>query len=136
MVLLDLHDRLERAGGRVGDEEVQAAVGGRGGLEELVDLRGLLDVGGHGDGVTAGLLGFGPDLLGQIGVLLVVDDDRAPAPGQAQGQRPADAAGRAGDQGHLAGVVAHWTFPRMSRAMTVFWISLVPSSNRWARASR
>src|SRR6185437_2147641 len=85
--------------------------------------------------------------------------DRAALVGQRERQFAADAARAAGDQRDLArgpavsggrgarpvrsrhqptsrSAIEAWTGAKTSRAMIVFWISLVPSSKRWARASR
>ena len=55
-----------------------------------------------GDRPPAGLLDLGAASSRQVGVHLVVDDDRGALVGQARRQRAADPAGAAGDQGDLA----------------------------------
>src|ERR1700743_1450046 len=102
----------------------------------------------------AALLHAGDDLFRQVLVDLVVDDDRAALVGQRERQFAADAARAPGDQRDLAvgeaaavprlschqptsrSAIEAWTGAKTSRAMIVFWISLVPSSKRCARASR
>jgi hypothetical protein len=138
VVELELLDGLERRGGGVADVVVDAPVlvGGRG--EEALDVRRVLHVGLDGDRPPARLLHGADGLGGEVRVALEVDDHRGALAGELHRERAADAARAARDERDLAGrEAAHDPCPaRIERAMIVFWISFVPSSKRWARASR
>src|SRR5579863_5893440 len=100
-----------------------------GALEEPVDVFGAFHVRLHGDRSRAEGLDLADRGGRHLRVALIVDDDCGTFARERERERATDPARAAGDQRDLPLEPAHAPAPSMSsRAMTVFWISFVPSS--------
>lgn len=100
------------------DDDVDAAEGLLGGVEEGGDLRLLGDVGPEGDGLPARLTDRRDRLVGLGGVARVVHDDGVSLTGQPLGALAADAAGPTGDDRDARGgarLLTHGVAPCLGR---------------------
>ena len=84
------------------DEDVEFSESGNGLGDEVLDLGGVGDVGGDGDGAASEGLDLGECVVGAAGLADVVDDYGGALTGECGGDGLADAGGGSGDDGDFS----------------------------------
>ena len=115
-VVAAIRDRRQVHDPGIVDQHVDAAERGFGRVEHARHSGDIRDVGLGGDGPAAGRLDPGDHRLRRGGVAGVVHHHGEAVLGEALGDRGADAAGGAGDDGDFVGLGGHDLSPRCLRA--------------------